>query len=240
MSERWRNVRPAWLLAAAILAGYIIGAIGNTIIVCPTSLHSSCLPAANYAATNFLVQNNGLVVYYHQYYQLFSSMLITGSSLDAAFNAIAVLVLDFITEDNLNSTRYFTVFVTSALVGNLLTLLNGPYYSSAGASGGIFGIYAALITFSFLKDKKIDIPPFILFIVIFVGSSVLPNVNYVAHLGGAIGGFIVGALIYKSAKPSITEYSMVRNSKRLTVIATLLIISLIILASSVQFLYFIS
>ncbi len=238
--ERWKNVRPAWILAGAILVGWIIGVIGDTITVCPHSILSSCHPASDYVATNFLAQNNLLLVYDHQYYQLFSSILITDSPLDAAFNAIAVLVLDFITEDNLNKSRYFIVFVSSALIGNLLTLLNGPYYSSAGASGGIFGIYAALIIFSFLKDKKIDIPPFILFIVIFVGSSVLPNVNYTAHIGGAIGGSIVGALIYQSVRPTITEYSMAHDSKRSTVLVTLLSILLIIIASSVQFFNFVS
>lgn len=234
MSGRWAAVRPAWILAFAIFAGWIIGVVGDGIMVCPSAFPDSCL-----VATDYLAQSNGLVVYYHQYYQLFSSILITDNSIDFFFNAIAVLVLDFITEDNLNKTRYFTVFVSSALVGNLLTLLNGPVYSSAGASGGIFGIYAALITFSWLKDKKMDTPALVLFIVIFLGSSLLPGVNYLAHVGGAIGGFITGALIYESVKPSITEYSMNYHSKKSTVIATCFAFLLIIVVSSVQFFSFV-
>lgn len=222
-----------------IFIGWLIGTIGDNIAVCPPSLLISCLPASDYVATNFLAQNNALVVYYHQYFQLFSSMLITDSPVDFLFNAIAVLVLDLITEDNLNKTRYFAVFVSTALIGNLLTLLNGPNYASAGASGGIFGIYAALITFSFLKQKKMDIPPIALFVVIFVGSSILPGVNYLAHLGGAIGGFFAGYLIYESVKPTITEYSMAYNSTKRTVAITCIAFLLITVLSVVQFFSFI-
>ena len=238
-SERWKTVRPAWILAVVIFIGWIIGTIGDNVTVCPPSLLISCQPASNYVATNFLAQNNALVVYYHQYFQLFSSMLITDNPVDFLFNAIAVLVLDLITEDNLNKTRYFAVFVSTALIGNMLTLLNGPNYASAGASGGIFGIYAALITFTFLKDKKMDILPIALFVVIFVGSSVLPGVNYLAHLGGAVGGFIAGAIIYESVKPTITEYSMAYDSSKRTIAITSIAFLLIVILSSLQFFSFV-
>ena len=79
-------------------------------------------------------------------------------------------------------------------MGNILTLLQGPNYASAGASGGIFGVFAALVIFSWLKDKKKDQPSLVLFIIIFLGSSILPDVNYIAHIGGAVGGFIAGGL----------------------------------------------
>lgn len=232
MSESWEKLRPAWILAIAILVGWLIGIFADGITICPE------IPNYCTGASYYLAQTNALVVYYHQYYQLFSSMLITDSPLDAAFNAIAVLVLDRITEDSLNKTRYFVVFVTSALVGNLLTLINGPNYASAGASGGIFGIYAALITFSWLKEKKVDLPALILFIVIFLGSSILPNVNYLAHIGGAVGGFILGNLIYRSIAPSITEYGMAYESKRSTTVVVTAVIILVIAAAAIQFLLF--
>lgn len=177
-------------------------------------------------------------MYLHQYYQLFTSILVTDSPIDAGFNAVAVLILDRLTEDNLNKTRYFIVFFSTAVVGNLLTLAQGPAYSSAGASGGIFGIYAALITFSWLKSKQVDVPSLVLFLVIFLGSSVLPDVNYVAHIGGAFSGFIIGALIYRSVRPTITEYSMAYDSSMRTVVITWGAIILLAVASAFQFLVF--
>ena len=211
-----------------------VGLAGDAFKVCPPSIQNSCT-----SATYFLAQNNGLVVYAHQYYQIFTSTLVTDNSLDAAFNAIAVLILDLVTEDSLNKTRYFLIFFSTAILGNFLTLLQGPNYASAGASGGIFGIFAALVIFSWLKNRKIDQPSLVLFIVIFLGSSILQNVNYLAHIGGAIGGFIAGALLYGAVKPTITEYSFAYDSKPQTVLTGAFLILLLVIASIAQFALFI-
>ncbi len=216
-----------------ILAGWVVGLIGDALTVCPPTITNSCL-----SATDYLAQDNALVVYAHQYYQLFTSILVTDSPLDAGFNAIAVLILDRLTEDNLNKTRYFAIFFSTAVVGNLLTLLQGPAYASAGASGGIFGIFAALITFSWLKEKSVNVYTLFLFLIIFLGSSALPDVNYVAHIGGALSGFVAGAILYQIVKPTMTEYSMAYDSDPRTVVVTIILIFLSVVASAAQFLSF--
>jgi membrane associated rhomboid family serine protease len=185
----------------------------------------------------YLAQNNGLVYYGHEYYEFFTSILVTDYPLDAAFNAIAVLVLDRITEDSLNKTRYIAIFFSTALVGNLFTLVQGPEYASAGASGGIFGIYAALITFSWLKNKSLDVPAVALFLIIFVSSSIFQNVNYVAHIGGAFGGFLAGSITYQSVKPRLADYS-IYDSRKTTTIAIAALLFLVTVASAAQFLIF--
>jgi rhomboid protease GluP len=229
----WKGLRPAWLLAILILAGFVIGVIGDGFKVCSPSFQNSCQ-----AATEYLAQNNGLVVYGQEYYQVFTSILVTDSPLDAGFNAIAVLFLDRLTEDNLNKTRYLLIFFSTAIIGNLLTLVEGPNYASAGASGGIFGVFAAIVIFSWLKDKKVDTPTLVLFIVLFFGSSILPSVNYVAHAGGAIAGFVAGALLYESVKPTVTEYSFAYESNIRTTFAVAISILLLLFGSIAQFLLF--
>ncbi|MDG6905461.1 MAG: rhomboid family intramembrane serine protease, partial [Nitrososphaerota archaeon] len=200
-----------------------------------------CPPMVGFCgkATLFLAQDNGLVLYGHQYYQMFTSILVTDSVLDAGFNAIAVLIFDWLTEDSLNKTRYFAIFFGSALLGNLMTMLQGANYASAGASGGIFGLFAALVAFSSLKQRKIEAPPAILFIIVFFGSSILPDVNYVAHIGGAVGGFIAAGLMYDSVKPSITEYSFAYESKTISVAIVAGLILIACIASIVQFILFV-
>ena len=216
-----------------ILAGYVIGVLGSGLTICPPSIPGACD-----SATNLLAQNNALVYYGRQYFELFTSILVTNNPVDAAFNAIAVLILVRITEDSLNKSRYFLIFFSTALIGNVLTLLQGPNYGSAGASGGIFGIYAAQITFSWLKDKKVDVPALVLFMAIFFGSSILANVNYVAHVGGAIGGFSSGWLLFESVKPTMTEYSIAYDSKPSTVLVTTILLLLMTVSSVAQFLIF--
>ena len=204
--------------------------------MCPSSV-APCPSGTN--VTFFLEQNNALVIFYHQYYELFTSALVTDYALDAAFNAIAVLVIDRITYDTMNKPTYLLVFFLTAIFGNLLTLLWGPNYASAGASGGIFGVFAAILSYEWAQQRKIDSVPLAFFLLIFVGSSILADVNWVAHVGGAIGGFIAGPLLSRMAqsRQKETGTEVAASDPRLDLLATA-IIFLIGIASVAQFLIF--
>jgi len=232
---RWQSIRPAWLLAGLILLGYVIGIVGDLFTVCPQSLPSICEKA-----TYFLAQNNSIVVYLHQYYQLFTSILVTDNPLDAGFNLIAVLIFDRLTDDVFNKTRYFLIFFLTAFLGNLLTLFQGPIFASAGASGGIFGLIAAAFSYSWAKERRIEISTLAFFLLIFIGSSFLiSNVNYVAHLGGAVGGFIAGPLLYQSLKQKLTDYSETSKSGETIEFATFALAVGLAVVSIIQFAFFV-
>ncbi|MDG7001018.1 MAG: rhomboid family intramembrane serine protease [Nitrososphaerota archaeon] len=231
----WAEIRPGWILALFIFLGWLVGVAGDAVTICPPSLSTSFCDTA----TNYLAQNNGLVVYYHTYWQIFSSTLVTDSILDAAFNALAVLILDRFIEGSFNKSRYFLVFILTATLGNVLTLLEGPMYLSAGASGGIFGLFAATFSYSWAAERKIDGPTLGFFLVLFVGSSfILPNINWVAHLGGALGGFAAGPLLYRSVKERAIRFENVSTSKLSTNVSSILFIGLIVLLSATQFFLF--
>ncbi len=164
----------------------------------------------------------------------------TDSPLDAGFNIIAVLIFDRLTDDALNKSRYFLIFFSTAFLGNLLTLLQGPNYASAGASGGIFGLIAAAFSYSWAKDRKIEISTLAFFLLIFVGSSFLiSDVNYVAHLGGAIGGFAAGPMLYQSLKLKIADYSETSKSSQMTEFFTLVVLVGLTVFSIIQFAFFV-
>ena len=232
-----KKIRPGYIAAALIVLGYIIGVIGDGIQFC--NLGSSC---AN--ATQLLAQQNSMIYYNNAYWQLFTSIFVTGGLAgfyDAALNAVAVLVLDFFLPDTFNNTRYFAIFFISALLGNLLTLFEGPLYASAGASGGIFGVLAAAFAYSWAENKRIDFPSLILFLALFFGSSFLgQNVNWIAHLGGSIVGFILGPVLYNSVRQSKTEYGISTHSSSNTKVIVLLAILVMFVASAAQFLIFVS
>ncbi len=215
------------------MLGFIIGVIGDQIVFCPAAGPCTSGPTA----TDLLAQQNNLV-FAGAYYQLFTSIFVTDSVLDVGFNAIAVLILDFFLPDTMNNTRYFIIFLASALLGNLLTLLEGPNYASAGASGGIFGVFAAAFAYGCAENKKVDLSTAVLFLALFVSSSFLVlNVNWVAHLGGSIGGFILGPLLYFSVRQtSQGGYGLSAKSSPTTITLLLLIVSLMIVGCIIQFL----
>jgi rhomboid protease GluP len=231
----WNTIRPAWILAFLILLGWFLGIAGDQYTVCPRLIPSVCRPL-----TYFMAQNNAIVIYLGQYFQLFTSIFVTDSPLDAAFNAIAVLVIDRLADDTLNKARYFLIFFFTALIGNLFTLLQGSNYpASAGASGGIFGIFAAVFAYSWAKEKRVEISTLAFFLLIFVGSSFLiPDVNWVAHLGGAFGGFLCGPILYRTLKEKENELD-VNHSSRFTNLATVIIIFLLTVLSIVQLTLFV-
>lgn len=227
------------LLAGLIILGFIIGSIGTLFRVCPAAIYPNC---DNATAADFLAQNNAMVVYLHQYYQLFTSIFVTSSALDAGFNAVAVLILDRLTlDDAFNMPRYFLIFLSTAILGNLFTLLEGPQYASAGASGGIFGLIAAVFSYSWAKENRIEITTLVFFLAIFIGSSFfVPDVDYVAHLGGAVGGFIAGPLLYQSLKGKVNDYFGIGKSNPLTIKLMIALIVFLVIGSTVQFLLFVT
>ena len=232
-----KKIKPGYIAAAVIILGYIIGVVGDGIQFC--NLVSSCANAPN--ATQLLVQQNSMVYYNGAYWQLFTSIFVTNSFDDAALNVVAVLVLDFFLPDTFNNTRYFAIFFISALLGNLLTLVEGPLYASAGASGGIFGVFAAAFAYNWAENKRIDFSSLVLFLALFFGSSFLAqNVNWIAHLGGSIGGFILGPVLYNSVRQSRTEYGISTHSSSNTKVIVLLAILIMFVASAAQFLIFVS
>jgi rhomboid protease GluP len=236
-----KKIRPGYIAAAAIVLGYIIGILGQGVSFC--NLGSNPCPNAR----QLLAQQNSMV-YGNAYWQLFTSIFVVGDQPghfsgfeDAAFNAIAVLVLDFFLPDTFDNARYFAIFFGSAILGNLLTLVEGPLLQSAGASGGIFGVFAAAFAYNWAENKRIDMATLVLFLALFFGSGFLVlNVNWIAHLGGSIGGFISGPILYNSVTQSKTQYGISAHSSQKTKVIVLLAILFMFVGSAIQFLLFVS
>ncbi len=232
-----KEFRPAWVLAGIIILGYVIAVAGDFVRVC----HVSSLLTICDSATNLLVQNNGLIMGAHTIWQLYTSIFVTDSFFDAGFNALAVLILDRMVDNSFNHTRFFAIFLLTALLGNLFSLANPPNYSSAGASGGIFGLFAAAFSFTWAAEKKIDRPTLLLFLALFFVSSFLfANVDYLAHLGGSLGGFVAGPVLYRLLKEKISNFQPVSSSTFQGRLITGGLVTFLTAGSIIQFLLFAS
>ncbi|AZZ92484.1 rhomboid family intramembrane serine protease [Hahella sp. KA22] len=101
-------------------------------------------------------------------------------------------------------TRFLLIFITSGIVGNLFSLtFHVVSVVSAGASGGIFGVYGALLSYLWLNRTRV---PLIEFRWIFFGAAIfslltivfgflVDGIDNAAHGGGLITGLILGALL---------------------------------------------
>lgn len=174
-------------LSLAIVAGLIFGLAAWEVSVGGTPL------------TYYFIQDNWLV-YAGQYWQLLTSLFVvlptTPGVADVLFNAIAVVWLDGLLSHEFREMEYYAVFVLSGLVGNVVSLLNGPNVASFGASGGIFGLLAGAVAQDFAVERRVDYNLLVWFLAVFLFSSfALSYVDWLAHLGGAASGLVAGYLL---------------------------------------------
>lgn len=141
-----------------------------------------------------------------EYYRLLTSAFIHIGLLHFLMNNYALYVIGTQIESFLGKWKYILIYVLSAIMGNLLSLVFSDTLS-AGASGAIFGLFGALLYFGYhyriylgtvLKSQVI--PLIILNLVIGFNLSGIDNA---AHIGGLIGGYLLTMAVgvpYKSTR----------------------------------------
>lgn len=112
------------------------------------------------------------------------------------FNMLALWIVGGYLEQLLGWARYLAVYVVTALAGTVTWLLFQPadsFVPVVGASGAVFGLFAAVIILNrhLGRDSSGMIATIGINAVI---GFVVPNVAWEAHLGGLVaGGLVAGA-----------------------------------------------
>ena len=119
------------------------------------------------------------------------------------FNMYALYVFGDIIATILGAIPFLIIYLGSLVAGSLYTLhyhKKEPYYSAVGASGAVSGIiYSSILLFpdmQLLLFFAIPIPGYVfgvgyLLYSIYGMKKQLGNIGHAAHLGGAIGGFVL-------------------------------------------------
>lgn len=154
-------------------------------------------------------------------WRLVSSAFLHIGLMHLLFNGFAMYFLGQIAEPMFGSSKFLALFLLSAIGGNLLntqvtwlSILDGTGQVglSAGASGGIMGIGAALLIAAFFKISvnglRLNLRSllFIMGINLVYGFAV-PGIDNAGHIGGAITGLIIAlafAIAYRQRMTNIT------------------------------------
>jgi membrane associated rhomboid family serine protease len=126
-------------------------------------------------------------------YRLLTSMFIHYGPLHLLMNMWALWVLGRSLEAALGPLRFLGLYLLSGLGGSAAALLFQPLSLTAGASGAIFGLFAALfIALRRLgRDTSSVVPVIVINLVL---TFALPGLISIAgHLGGLVIGAAVGA-----------------------------------------------
>jgi membrane associated rhomboid family serine protease len=126
------------------------------------------------------------------------------------FNMYALYIFGGFVSNNLGIIPFLIIYFGSLLAGSLYTLQyhkDEPYYSAVGASGAVSGIvYSSILVFpdmQLLLFFAIPIPGYVfgvgyLLYSIYGMKKQLGNIGHAAHLGGAIGGFVLTLVLMPS------------------------------------------
>jgi membrane associated rhomboid family serine protease len=132
-----------------------------------------------------------------EYYRLLTSAFMHQNVLHIAFNMYALLVVGPIVEHALGRLRFVVLYLLAALGGSAVAyVFASPTSETLGASGAIFGLFAAL--FVVARRLGTDASGIVATIAInLVITFTLPNISWEGHLGGLVtGGFLAAAYGY--------------------------------------------
>lgn len=131
-----------------------------------------------------------------EYYRMLTSMFLHYGLLHLLMNMWALWILGRALEGMLGPVRFLALYLVSGLGGSVAVFLfSDPHSASAGASGAIFGLFAAL--FVVLKRLGRDTSAVIPILVLNIAISFVPGISLAGHLGGLVTGAIVAvALAY--------------------------------------------
>jgi membrane associated rhomboid family serine protease len=141
-----------------------------------------------------------------QYWRIFTSMFLHFGLIHLAFNAYALWIFGTFMETELGRLRFALVYLVTGicagavayawaplvLVGNQLAISVG-----AGASGAIFGVFGAFVTYNYrrrgsaLAQARLRQAAVLLLLNAVIGLSV-PAIDWRAHVGGFVSGLVAG------------------------------------------------
>lgn len=138
--------------------------------------------------------------------RLFSSMFLHAGILHLACNMYSLYIIGPQLESFFGKLKFSIIYIISGLVSGIFSVLSLPQgYVSVGASGAIFGLLGSLLYFGYhyrvylsgvIKSQIIPL------IILNIGIGfVIPGIDYMAHLGGLIGGVLITKAVgvkYKS------------------------------------------
>jgi membrane associated rhomboid family serine protease len=146
------------------------------------------------------------VAFHGQWWRLVSVMFLHANLIHIAFNAWALWIFGQYVESFFGKRQFLAIFFVSAFIGSVASYAFGPVIElGVGASGGIVGLLGAFIAYN-LRRRHLAIAQaqlrwvlIIILLNVFLtlggGGLGIGNIDYRAHLGGLVGGFVIGGAL---------------------------------------------
>jgi membrane associated rhomboid family serine protease len=123
------------------------------------------------------------------WWRLFTGGFLHVGIIHIAFNGYLLWLLGSAIERYAGTGRFLIIWFSALLWGSVGALLTSPDAHTVGASGGVFGLMAALYLLERQRGLSLlgsSVGPLLVINLVF--SFVLPNISWGGHLGGIAGG----------------------------------------------------
>jgi len=140
-----------------------------------------------------------------QWWRLITSMFLHIGLIHIAFNMYAAWIFGRVLERFQGTWRMLAFFLFGGLAGGVTSLWWRPEAVSAGASGGLFGVVGGMIAL-YVRYWR-DLPPplrrglrswVVTLLVYNAVFLVAPGIDGAAHVGGLVGGLLMGLAVARS------------------------------------------
>ncbi|MCY3891134.1 MAG: rhomboid family intramembrane serine protease [bacterium] len=136
----------------------------------------------------------GNIEYLDEWWRVFTGGFLHHGMFHLAVNMFSLYILGLALEQSLAKIPFLAVYLSSLVSGSFGALIETPNSLVAGASGAIFGLMGALAALYLVQGVGLFQTPIGPILAInLVISFTVRSVSLGGHIGGLIGGFIVGA-----------------------------------------------
>lgn len=150
-----------------------------------------------------------LTIAHGDWWRLITPIFLHGGLLHFAFNSYALLQLGPLVEAEYGTERFAVVYLLSGILGNVFSQMLRPVLAevlpwlssgvnTVGASGAICGLIGLMLVYGMRRGGahgsifRASMTQYAIYLFIF---SFLPGIDLLCHLGGFLGGFLLGWVV---------------------------------------------
>lgn len=123
-----------------------------------------------------------------EWYRIITGAFLHGSMLHIFLNMFVLWQLGTILETSIGSIRFGLIYFVSVIWGSAGALVADPLVPTVGASGGVFGLFAALLILQWRMRGSVSADLGLFLVLNLVITFTVPGISVGGHVGGLVGG----------------------------------------------------
>lgn len=144
--------------------------------------------------------SNRSLVLQGQIWRLLTNTFLHFSFLHLAGNMIVLIYIGSLLESKLGKWNYLLLYLFTGIMASMVSVMHQTQGIAGGASGAIFGLFGILLALLSTNFYEQNIRRALLISTgIFVAYNIIPSgpsIDYAAHFGGLVSGYILGLVAY--------------------------------------------